>query len=127
MKHKILMTLALLLTAVTGAWADGKVYTSAVDITALQVGDILTEGASINGSGAIYFDLNRFKWNGTLQTEGTVYLYTNDFDSFGAEGVISLSNNTTMSPVDKDNNDGNAWEVTNVHIEANNNYIIEDG
>ncbi|MBQ1485017.1 MAG: hypothetical protein IIZ44_01020, partial [Muribaculaceae bacterium] len=127
MKQKILMTLALLLTAVTGAWADGKVYTSAVDITALQVGDILTEGASITGKGTIYFDLNRVKWDGKLQTEGTVYLYTDDFDSFGAEGVISLSNNTTMSPVDKYNNDGNAWEVTNVHIEANNNSINIQG
>ena len=107
--------------------AAGKVYTSAVNITALQVGDILAEGASINGSGMIYFDLNRAKWDGNLHTEGTMYLYTDDFDSFGAEGVISLSNNTTMSPVDKDNNDGNAWEVTNVHIEENNNYINIQG
>ena len=124
---QLMMTLVALFAISTGAWAAGKVYTSAVDITALQVGDILTEGASINGSGTIYFDLNRVKWNGTLHTEGTMYLYTDDFDSFGAEGVISLKNNTTMSPVDKDNNDGNAWEVTNVHIEANNNYINIQG
>ena len=127
LKAKILITLALLLTAVTGAWADGKVYTSAVDITALQVGDILTEGASINGSGTIIFDNNRVKVNGTLQTEGFCYLYTDDFDSFGAEGVISLSNNTTMSPVDKDNNDGNAWEVTQVSFAENNNFINIQG
>lgn len=121
------MTLVALFAISTGAWADGKVYTSAVDITALQVGDILAEGASITGSGMIFFDLNRVKWNGTLQTQGTFYLGTSDFDSFGAEGVISLSNNSTVSPVDKDNNDGNAWEVTNVHIEANNNYINIQG
>ena len=118
------MTLVALFAMTTGAWADGKVYTSAVDITALQVGDILAEGASITGIGTIIFDLNRVKVNGTLQTEGFIYLYTSDFDSFGAEGVISLSNNSTISPVDKDNNDGNAWEVTNVE---NNNYIHIQG
>ena len=121
---KLTLTLVALFAMTAGAWADGKVYTSAVDITALQVGDILAEGASINGSGTIIFDNNRVKVNGTLQTDGFCYLYTNDFDSFGAEGVISLSNNTTMSPVDKDNNDGNAWEVTNVE---NNNYIHIQG
>ena len=124
MKRKLLSMLVLLMTVATGAWADGKVYTSAVDITALQVGDILAEGASINGSGLIIFDINRVKWNGTLWTDGTMYLNTSDFDSFGAEGVISLSNNSTLSPVDKDNNDGNAWEVTNVE---NNNYIHIQG
>jgi len=123
-KFRYLLTLVVLFAISTGAWADGKVYTSAVDITALQVGDILTEGASINGKGSIIFDNNRVKVNGTLQTDGFCYLYTSDFDSFGAEGVISLSNNTTMSPVDKDNNDGNAWEVTNVE---NNNYIHIQG
>lgn len=125
-KFRYLLTLVALFAISTGAWADGKVYTSAVDITALQVGDILTEGASINGSGSIIFDINRVKVNGTLQTEGFIYLYTSDFDSFGAEGVISLSNisTTTISPVDKDNNDGNAWEVTNVE---NNNYIHIQG
>jgi len=121
------MTLVALFAISTGAWAAGKVYTSAVDITALQVGDILTEGASITGSGSIIFDNNRVKVNGTLQTDGFCYLYTNDFDSFGAEGVISLKNNTTMSPVDKDNNDGNAWEVTQVSFAENNNRINIQG
>ena len=124
---QLIMTLVALFAISTGAWAAGKVYTSAVDITALQVGDILTEGASITGSGSIIFDNNRVKVNGTLQTDGFCYLYTNDFDSFGAEGVISLKNNTTMSPVDKDNNDGNAWEVTQVSFAENNNRINIQG
>jgi hypothetical protein len=124
---QLILTLVALFAMTAGAWADGKVYTSAVDITALQVGDILAEGASITGSGSIIFDNNRVKVNGTLQTDGFCYLYTNDFDSFGAEGVISLKNNTTMSPVDKDNNDGNAWEVTQVSFAENNNRINIQG
>lgn len=45
LKAKLMMTLALLLTAVTGAWAaEPTIYTTAVDMTSLKVGDILAEG-----------------------------------------------------------------------------------
>ena len=126
-KFRYLLTLVALFAISTGAWAEGTVYTGSVAITSLKVGDILAEGASITGDGTIVFDNNRAKWDGTLLTDGFNYLTTDDFDSFGAEGVISLSNNTTMSPVDKDNNDGNAWEVTQVSFAENNNFINIQG
>ena len=53
------MTLALLLTAVTGAWATvPRVINSEIDFESLKVGDIIVEGFSMTGPNSVRFYFN---------------------------------------------------------------------
>ena len=115
------MTLALLLTAVTGAWsADPKVYTEPVAISSLHVGDILATGFSLtlaSESDGIYFDANRSKQNNSPMGSQW-YVALNNIKSYGENAAITSTNTSvpssdlTATPVDASGNDGNAWEVT---------------
>ena len=112
-KNKLLLLLALLLTAATGAWAQGggdaAKYTKAVAISELKVGDILAQGASITGesSDAVKLDPNRSKvGNDVVGTEVGLNLTV----SFGTNGTI----NNQYAPVTESGQDGDAWVVTNV-------------
>ena len=120
-KYKILMTLALLLTAVTGAWAaDPKVYTEPVAISSLHVGDILATGFLLTPASnldVIYFDANRFKQdNSPMGSQWGVSLsYINSYGENAAMTFRTPSDppsDLTATPVDASGNDGNAWVVT---------------
>ena len=105
---KTLLTLVALLVMTTGAWADElKVYTSAVAIADLKVGDILADGFSLTGEYEwIYFDANKHKLNGELSTnESTIYTCTS-INSYGPNCVITAGENT-YAPVDQ-GKDGSA-------------------
>ena len=94
-------------------------YTSAVAMSALQVGDTLAEGFSLTGneSNSIYFVANRHKNNENLSG----YLESINLgwiQSIGANCVFSVLAYyevfTTFAPVDENGRDGDAWVVTKV-------------
>ena len=112
---KLMMTLALLLTAVTGAWADEpKVYTTAVDVTSLKVGDILAEGFSLtstNPNGAIFNIADqRGKRDETIHPGGYM-ISTKNITAYGANATFTTADGTYY-PIDENSNVGNAWVVT---------------
>lgn len=116
------MTLALLLTAVTGAWAQSspKVYTTQVTVDDLQVGDILAQGFSLvnkESEKGFYFDKNRYKLNGSISSDDWHDLIS-DITSYGENCTISIRStghpDNVFTPVDENGNDGNAWVVTKI-------------
>ena len=111
------MTLALLLTAVTGAWAtDPTVYESGqtVNQNDLKVGDIILGGVTINGTnegGYITLIAGRFSLDGNIpdfNSEVNHYPIT-----VNADGSWKHPNTTwVFAPIDASGQAGNAWEVT---------------
>ena len=81
MKHKILMTLALLLTAVTGAWADGIVC------TASDLGKVLCT------DGSIYENVSAATTAG--KTAAAVIVYVDETNKNGL--AIALADEGTMN------------------------------
>lgn len=119
---QIIMTLALLLTAVGGAWAQSspKVYTTQVTVDDLQVGDILAQGFSLvnkESEKGFYFDKNRYKLNGSISSDDWHDLIS-DITSYGENCTISIRStghpDNVFTPVDENGNDGNAWVVTKI-------------
>ena len=122
---QIIMTLALLLTAVGGAWAQSspKVYTTQVTVDDLQVGDILAQGFSLvnkESEKGFYFDKNRYKLNGSISSDDWHDLIS-DITSYGENCTISIRStghpDNLFTPVDENGNDGNAWVVTKIDNE----------
>ena len=112
---RYLLTLVALLAMTTGAWADEpKVYTSAVAITDLEVGDILAEGFSLTSTdefNTIKFAEGRYTAVGTTNTSMAMNFYTGT----GKNAVITGSefgSDYSFAPKDEKGNAGNAWEVT---------------
>ena len=131
------MTLALLLTAVTGAWADGTVYNSSVDVHTLQPDDILIEGAAITGITSSYGpkivgyylqsedDEHYSKYNSTRALAGSDAQVT-----LLAGGVIeylrtSSSSRYTYTPCDAEYNPLNAWIVTQIEDLGSGSYRVQ--
>ena len=119
------MTLALLLTAVTGAWAGGKVYDSSVNISTLQVGDILIEGAQItisNKTHKLEFMNGRYFLNAETTPNKSNFL-CDQTATVGANGLMTgLNYGATARPADAEGKEGNAWEVT--AVTANSTLIV---
>ena len=93
-------------------------YTSAVAMSALQVGDTLAEGFSLTGneSNYIYFVANRHKSNENL-SGFLENISLDQIQSIGANCVFSTLVNEqsiTFAPVDENGRDGDAWVVTEV-------------
>ena len=132
MRNKILMTLALLLTAVTGAWAtEPRVINSEISHESLKVGDILVEGFSISGpySTMFYFNAGRAKKGETLLTED-VKFYKGDITSVGTNAVITLYDGAyfdaagTYTPIDENGQVANAWIVTSMNESGNSDFHL---
>ena len=83
MKQKLLFTFALLLTAVTGAWADGSWTSGGCDVT--LVGGTLTVSKSSSGDGAMenYASSNNQPWNNSRNNITSVVI---------GDGVTSIGN-----------------------------------
>ena len=120
---KYFITLALLLAAVGGAWAQStpKVYTTQVTADDLQVGDILAQGFSLVNKGSekgFYFDENRHKLNGGSISDSDWHDLISDITSYGENCTISIRStghpDNVFTPVDENGNDGNAWVVTKI-------------
>ena len=124
------MTLALLLTAVGGAWADGKVINYEIDHESLKVGDILVEGFSISGPKSVmfYFNAGRAKKGETL-LNNDVSFYRYEISSVGTNAVITLSADAgdaagTYTPIDETGQVANAWIVTSTNGSGNSDFHL---
>ena len=115
-----LLTIAAAAAGPVRAQSNHTKYTSAVAMSALQVGDTLAEGFSLtsNESNTIYFVANRHKNNENLF--GSQESINSDWiQSIGANCVFSThpyneDYTTTFAPVDENGRDGDAWVVTEV-------------
>ena len=120
LKAKILITLALLLTAVTGAWAtEPKVINSTVAVSDLNEGDILIEGAQVtltsDHSYYLNFLQNRFFLNDATTPSISGFIHNTTTVTVGANGLVTgLSYGATARPATESGEEGNAWEVTAV-------------
>jgi len=115
------MTLALLITAVTGAWADEpKVYDSGdVELFSLQVGDILMPGVTLKNS-----DVNNIAVANLISNryskDGVISQYSNSISSIpfsiGENGLLTAKlageGPYNCMPITADGKAGNAWVVT---------------
>ena len=127
--NKLIMTLVLLLTAASGAWA--AVYSSEVDSKVVKVGDILAGGVSLLppsyvGECNLILGLGRFRSN---KVEYTLdhQVYCGAINSIGENAVILMNGAApeTFTPVDENGQDGNAWLVTGISGDGQN--FIEIG
>ena len=108
-------------------------YTSAVAMSALQVGDTLAGGFSLTGNDAntIYLVANRHKNNENLfGSPESINLEW--IQSIGANCVFSThpyneDYTTTFAPVDENGRDGDAWVVTEVENIAGFTYLTIAG
>ena len=130
------MTLALLLTAVTGAWAEEpKVYDSGdVELFSLQEGDILMPGVTLTN-----VDVNNFAGANIISNryskDGVISQYSNSISSIpfsiGENGLLTaeLAGNGPYNcmPITEDGKAGNAWVVTDVFAEPNYKTILIGG
>ena len=125
------MTLALLLTAVTGAWAtEPRVINSEIDFESLKVGDIIVEGFSMSGPNSVrfYFNAGRAKKGETLLNED-VSFYRYYISSVGTNAVITLSADAgdaagTYTPIDENGQVANAWIVTSTNGSGNSDFHL---
>jgi len=131
------MTLALLLTAVTGAWADEpKVYDSGdVELFSLQVGDILMPGVTLKNSDVnniadANIISNRYSIDGVISPYGGNAISSIPF-SIGENGLLTakLAGNGPYDcmPITEDGKAGNAWVVTDIFAEPNYKTILIGG
>ena len=131
----LVAVLAIAATAAGPAWGQSNhtKYTSAVAMSALQVGDTLAEGFSLTGNDAntIYFVANRHKNNENLfGSQESINLEW--IQSIGANCVFSThpyneDYTTTFAPVDENGRDGDAWVVTEVENIAGFTYLTIAG
>ena len=125
------MTLALLLTAATGAWAtEPRVINSEIDFESLKVGDIIVEGFSMSGPNSVrfYFNAGRAKKGETLLNED-VSFYRYYISSVGTNAVITLSADAgaaagTYTPIDENGQVANAWIVTSMNESGNSDFHL---
>ena len=125
-KHILLLAL-MLFGAAGAAWATDRApqkFTSAVNLSVLQTGDTLAEGASItydigNPSWDRIMRVERYraKKNGTLVTDIYGEEINNIDFTIGAGGVI-IDGSNSFTPVTQSGDDGNAWVVTFLNVEV---------
>ena len=113
-KKRFLLALALMLTAVGGAWAQGNTrYASgSVDAATLQVGDTLCEGVTITGNGNNYLTLNigRWKMSGNVMQASTMKMFPVTLGT----GASIDDWGDIYTPVTEGGEDGDAWLVTSI-------------
>ena len=135
---RYLMTLVALFAMTAGAWAEGTVYSSSVDIRNLQPDDILIEGASLidmetnNYKFKIigYYlrsqdDINYSQYN---STEGEVIGGVDRQVKVLTGGVIEYirsGNRYTYTPCDAEYNPLNAWIVTQIEDLGSDSYRVQ--
>ena len=134
-KFRYLLTLVALFAISTGAWAEGTVYNSSVDIHNLQAGDILVEGAAVTGIESPYgfklmpyFLQSQDDEHYSLQSSSQVIANSYAQVTIIKGGVLEYirtdsGSRYTFTPCDADINPFNAWIVT--QIEGDNNKRVQ--
>ena len=107
---KLTLTLVALFAMTTGAWADGTVYNTTVELKDLKVGDVLTEGFSLTTAKGQYIDVKGYKKDGGSPETGD---YT-QFDAYTATvpGGVTISQSGSNYTPYADSKDANAWIVS---------------
>ena len=107
---RLTLTLALLLMAVGGAWADGTVYNTTVALKDLKAGDVLTDGFKLTTDKGQYIYVKGYKKDGgTAETSN--YTQLNADNSTFPGGVTISESGSTYTPY-ADGKDANAWIVS---------------
>ena len=127
MIHKLsrfLLTLVALFAMTTGAWAEGTVYNSSVDIHDLQADDILVEDAEVTGIESSYglkvmpyFLQSQDDEHYSLQSSSQAIASSDNQVTILEGGVLERVRNSsryTYTPCDADRNPYNAWIVTQI-------------
>ena len=104
------MTLALLITAATGAWAEGTVYNTTVALNDLKAGDVLTDGFKLTTDKGQYIYVKGYKKDGGTAETGD-YTQLNAYNSTFPGGVTISESGSTYTPY-ADGKDANAWIVS---------------
>ena len=107
---RLTLTLALLLTAVGGAWADGTVYNTTVALKDLKAGDVLTDGFKLTTEKGQYIYVKGYKKDGGT-AETSDYTQLNADNSTFPGGVTISESGSTYTPY-ADGKDANAWIVS---------------
>lgn len=107
---KLTMTLALLIAAVGGAWADGTVYNTTVALKDLKAGDVLTDGFKLTTEIGQYIYVKGYKKDGGT-AETSDYTQLNADNSTFPGGVTISESGSTYTPY-ADGKDANAWIVS---------------
>ncbi len=109
--------MALLLTVATGAWAqtdEPTVHTKAVEVAKLKVGDILADGFSLTSDDDVQIQIITDRWKVGEESTGNLVFSLINIANYGANGAITMDNGlftATITPVDENGQDGNAWVV----------------
>ena len=106
---RLTMTLALLIMAVGGAWADGTVYNTTVALKDLKAGDVLTDGFKLTSEKGQYIYVKGYKKDGGT-AETSDYTQLNADNSTFPGGVTISESGSTYTPY-ADGKDANAWIV----------------
>ena len=104
------MTLALLIMAVGGAWADGTVYNTTVALKDLKAGDVLTDGFKLTTEIGQYIYVKGYKKDGGT-AETSDYTQLNAENSTFPGGITISESGSTYTPY-ADGKDANAWIVS---------------
>ncbi len=134
---RYLLTLVALLAMTAGAWAEGKVYNSSVDIHDLQVDDILVEGAEITGIKSPYGfklmpyflqsqDDEHYSLQSSSQAIANSYAQVKIIKGGVLEYIRTDSGSRyTLTPCDADRNPFNAWIVTKIEDLGSGSYRVQ--
>ena len=134
---RYLLTLVALLAMTAGAWAEGKVYNSSVDIHDLQVDDILVEGAEITGIKSPYGfklmpyflqsqDDEHYSLQSSSQAIANRYAQVKIIKGGVLEYIRTDSGSRyTLTPCDADRNPFNAWIVTQIEDLGSGSYRVQ--
>ncbi|MBP1542421.1 MAG: hypothetical protein ILA25_09705 [Prevotella sp.] len=107
---RLTLTLALLIMAVGGAWADGTVYNTTVALKDLKAGDVLTDGFKLTTEKGQYIYVKGYKKDGGT-AETSDYTQLNADNSTFPGGVTISESGSTYTPY-ADGKDANAWIVS---------------
>ena len=107
---RLTLTLALLITAAGGAWADGTVYNTTVALKDLKAGDVLTDGFKLTPEKGQYIYVKGYKKDGGT-AETSDYTQLNADNSTFPGGVTISESGSTYTPY-ADGKDANAWIVS---------------
>ena len=113
-KKRFLLALALMLTAVGGAWAQDSptVYSSSVALTDLQVGDVLIDGFSITRESGQFIQVRGYRRDGGSAVTDS-YSNVNNATFPGGVTIRGNASNYNYTPY-ADGQDANAWIVSDV-------------
>ncbi|MBR7031625.1 MAG: hypothetical protein IKI06_10395 [Prevotella sp.] len=132
---RMIMMLVALFAMTMGAWADGTVYNSSVDINNLQPDDILVEGASVTGIESSYglklmpyFLQSQDDEHYSLQSSSQAIASSGYEVRILEGGVLEKVRNSsryTYTPCDADRNPFNAWIVTEIEDLGSGAYRVQ--